>query len=129
MSAAAERDEPLFFLNRLRDAVVRTSDVPVDDRRPGVPSGTNLLGLVWHLTAMEKRWFRHLFLGGPPEGDGSMRVPDALTREDVVAASTSSANSPTVRPTCSRRDGAAGFPAAPRWDVRDDAAAGDGPCR
>jgi hypothetical protein len=52
---ASERESLLFFLNRLRDAVVRTSAGPSEGelRAPGVPSGTNLLGLVRHLTAME----------------------------------------------------------------------------
>jgi hypothetical protein len=87
-TATTEHDDLLFFLNRLRDAVVRTSEGLTDgeQRAPGVPSGTNLLGLIRHLTAMEERWFRHLFLGEPAGGDGSMRVPEAVTRDEVVAA-------------------------------------------
>ena len=82
-----ERDELLFFINRLRDGVVRTSEGLTDEqlRAPGVPSGTNLLGLLSHLTAMEEHWFQRIFVGTAPERDWSMTVPDGLSRDAVVA--------------------------------------------
>ena len=45
--AESER-EVLFFLSRVRDAVVRVSGglTGEQQRRPGVPSGTSLLGLI-----------------------------------------------------------------------------------
>lgn len=46
------------FLDYLRKAVAAKADgVPEDRaREPGVPSGTNLLGLVRHLTHVERYW-------------------------------------------------------------------------
>jgi hypothetical protein len=46
--AESEREVLLFFLNKMRDAVVRISEGLTDDqvRMPGVPSGTNVLGLI-----------------------------------------------------------------------------------
>lgn len=87
-AVAEERDALLFFLNRLRDAVVRTTDGLSQEaqRAPGVPSGTNLLGLVWHLTAMEVHWFQRVFLGTTREIDASMRVPAGRSRDQVIAA-------------------------------------------
>jgi uncharacterized damage-inducible protein DinB len=84
----SEHDVLLFFLNKMRKAVVRTSEGLTDDqlRTAGVPSGTNLLGLVQHLTAMEVHWFRRVFLGEDVEVDDSMDVPVAVTGDQVVAA-------------------------------------------
>jgi Protein of unknown function (DUF664) len=46
--AESEREVLLFFLTRVRDAVVRVSGglTGEQQRRPGVPSGTSLLGLI-----------------------------------------------------------------------------------
>jgi hypothetical protein len=85
----AERDSLLFFLNRVRDAVVRTSEGLTDkeQRIPGVPSGTNLLGLIRHLTVMEVQWFQRIFLGeSARNGDASMDVSTTVSRDEVVAA-------------------------------------------
>jgi len=84
----AERDALLFFLNRVRDAVVRTSEGITDSeqRAAGVPSGTNLLGLIQHLTGVEEHWFQRVFLGQAPNADMSMHVPPSVGRDDVVAA-------------------------------------------
>lgn len=67
----------LAYLNRVRDAVVRTVEGLTEEevRAPGVPSGTNLLGLVQHLTGVERHWFRKVFLGEQPVVDKSMVVP------------------------------------------------------
>lgn len=53
-----ERDVLVGFLDYLRDAIVAKAEgVPEDQSRvPGVPSGTNLLGLVKHLTYVERHW-------------------------------------------------------------------------
>jgi len=55
----SERDVLLYYLNKMRDAVVRTSAGLTDEqeRTPGVASGTNLLGLIQHLTGVEVHWF------------------------------------------------------------------------
>jgi uncharacterized damage-inducible protein DinB len=94
---SAEHDELLFLLNRVRAAVIRTTEgVPADRlRTPGVPSGTNLLGLLRHLTAMETQWFERLFLGDGGEVDASMTVPETTTYEQVVSA---------YRTACARSD-------------------------
>lgn len=84
-----ERVALLFFLNRLRDAVIRTSEGLSEDqqRAGGVPSGTNLLGLIQHLAAMEVHWFQRVFLGDTAvHADASMQVPPTVNRGDVVAA-------------------------------------------
>jgi hypothetical protein len=83
-----ERDELLFFLNRVRHAVVRTSEGLTEDelRAAGVPSGTNLVGLIQHLTAMEVQWFQWIFLGDAADRHSSMQVPASVSRDQVVAA-------------------------------------------
>ena len=73
-----EKTTLLGFLDYLRDAIAAKVDgVPEPQvRAPGVPSGTNLLGLVKHLTYVE----RYYFLGAEvrdwaatftPTGDGT----------------------------------------------------------
>lgn len=66
-----------------------------DVRRPLTPTGTNLLGLVKHLTACEARYFGDVF-GRPypeplprwddPDADGiEMWATETETREDIIA--------------------------------------------
>jgi uncharacterized damage-inducible protein DinB len=92
-----ERDVLVHYMNKMRNAVVRTSDGLDDEqaRRPGVPSGTNLLGTIRHLTVVEAHWFRFVFLGEDFERDFSMQVPPRVTRDEVVAA---------YRAECARSD-------------------------
>jgi uncharacterized damage-inducible protein DinB len=84
----SEHEVLLRYLNRLRDSVVATTEGLTDEqlRTPGVPSGTNLLGLVQHLTGVEEHWFQLVFLGEDVEVEDSMQVPAGTTREEVVAA-------------------------------------------
>jgi uncharacterized damage-inducible protein DinB len=93
----SERDVLLYYLNKMRDAVVRRSEGLTDEeqRTPGVPSGTNLLGLIRHLTWVEEHWFRGVFLGEVPDLDDFMDAPVGATRDDVVAA---------YREACARSD-------------------------
>jgi uncharacterized damage-inducible protein DinB len=97
--AGSERDVLVYYLNRMRDAVVRASEGLTDEqqRAPGVPSGTNLLGLIRHLTGVEEHWFQRVFLGADPGADDatSMDVPAGVTRDEVVAA---------YRAACARSD-------------------------
>ncbi|GLY80243.1 DinB family protein [Actinoallomurus iriomotensis] len=53
-----EKDVLVGFLDYLRAAVIaKTTGVPEPQiRTPGVTSGTNLLGLVKHLTHVERHW-------------------------------------------------------------------------
>ena len=67
----------------------------VDDeaaRRPLVPSGTSLLGLVKHLAYVERYWYQRIIAGRDvavpwlvDDPDGDWRIDTAETREDVVA--------------------------------------------
>lgn len=92
-----ERYVLLAYLNLVRDAVVRISDGLTDEqlRKPGVPSGTNLLGLIQHLTGVEQHWFQRVFLGEPLVADKSMTVPAGVTSDQVVAG---------YRRACARSD-------------------------
>jgi len=93
----SERDVLLHYLNKMRDAVVRTSEGLTDEqqRTPGVPSGTNLLGLIQHLTGVEEHWFQRVFLDEDRDTDDSVDVPVDATRDEVVAA---------YRKMCARSD-------------------------
>lgn len=53
-----EKDVLAGFLDYLRSAVAAKAEGVPDEqaRTPGVPSGTNLLGLVNHLTQVERHW-------------------------------------------------------------------------
>jgi hypothetical protein len=72
-------DDLGHYLQQSRDAVVRALDGldEYDVRRPLVPSGTNLLGLVKHLSGIELNYFG-VCVGRPPpitlpwEEDGSI---------------------------------------------------------
>jgi uncharacterized damage-inducible protein DinB len=59
----SEKESLKAALDRHRDAVLwKLSGLGDDDlRRPMVPSGTNLLGLVKHLAAVEYGWFCETF--------------------------------------------------------------------
>jgi uncharacterized damage-inducible protein DinB len=85
---SSERDVLLHYLNSMRDAVVRASEGLTDEQQhsPGVPSGTNLLGLIHHLTGVEQHWFRFVFLGEDLVCDMSMDVPASVNRAAVVRA-------------------------------------------
>ena len=82
-----ERETLKAFLDYLRECLVRKLDglEERDARRPMVPSGTNLLGLVQHATAGEHYWFEHVFRGVGEEPDFGMEVPVDRGVDDVVA--------------------------------------------
>ncbi|MGH3320878.1 MAG: DinB family protein [Streptosporangiaceae bacterium] len=86
--AESEREVLLHFLDKMRDAVVRAPAGLADEqqRTAGVPSGTNLLGLIQHLTWVEEHWFQRVFLGEESSADSSMDVPVGVTHEQVVTA-------------------------------------------
>jgi uncharacterized damage-inducible protein DinB len=87
-TAESEHEVLLFFLNKMRDAAVRTTEGLTGEqlRTPGVPSGTNLLGLIQHLTGVEQHWFQRVFLGEDRDVNKSMDVPADATRDEVVVA-------------------------------------------
>src|SRR5918996_6362368 len=89
-----EKQSLRVALDRHRDAVLwKLEGVSDEDlRRPLVPSGTNLLGLVKHLAAVEYGWFCDTF-GRPTEPlpfddddpDADLRVEPEETTADVLA--------------------------------------------
>jgi hypothetical protein len=83
---AGERETLLAFLDYLREAVLIKASGLDDEalRRPLVPSGTSLLGLVKHLTMVEVAWFQWSFAGSDvPIPDQSLEPGD--TTESVFA--------------------------------------------
>lgn len=92
--ADAEKESLHASLNRHRDAVLWKVEGLSDEllRRPMVPSGTNLLGLVKHLASVEFGWFCETF-GRPSEWipwdpedcDADARVRPDETTADILA--------------------------------------------
>ena len=86
---SGELDTALAFLRFNRECVLKKAD-GLDDkqlRRVLVRTGTNLLGLIQHLTGAERYWFGlHLAGVKPPEGHKmGMRVPAGRTAEAVIS--------------------------------------------
>ena len=90
----AEKESLKVSLDRHRDAVLWKLEGLGDDdlRRPMVPSGTSLLGLVKHLGSVEYGWFCETF-GRPTEPlpfdendpESDMHARPEETTEDVLA--------------------------------------------
>jgi uncharacterized damage-inducible protein DinB len=84
-----ERTMLVAFLDYLRDRMIAKLDGLDDEqvRRPMVPSGTSLLGLVKHLAVVELGWFVWSFQGEDfdvgPRGDDLAPAPED-TIEEVV---------------------------------------------
>src|SRR2546430_15022928 len=83
------------YLDHYRDVVLRKLDGLSDEelRRSRVPSGWTPLGLLVHLTWVERRWLVWGFLGEPldePSGargpEDGWRVPEGWSAERVRAA-------------------------------------------
>ena len=88
-----EKESLKVALDRHRDAILwKLEGVGDDDlRRPLVPSGTSLLGLVKHLAAVEYGWFCDTF-GRPTESlpfdddpDADLRIEPEETTADILA--------------------------------------------
>ncbi|MEP6648410.1 MAG: DinB family protein [Lapillicoccus sp.] len=79
----------LSFLDFQRAAILRKCE-DLDEtrlRRVGVPSGTNLLGLVNHLVDSEVYWFHHHVAGGPWDRDfDDMDVSASTAAQEVQEA-------------------------------------------
>lgn len=103
-TGSGEKDVLLGFLDYLRAAVVAKTDGVGEPqvRTPGVPSGTNLLGLVKHLTHVERHWllgdkvrdWQATFHPGPDESvadivgayrETNARVNEVVADGDVAA--------------------------------------------
>lgn len=86
------------FLDGYRDAVLRKLDGLTDEQLRGsvLPSGWSPLGLVKHLTYMERRWLCWGFAGedvgtvwgdsDPNDPDGPWYVADSDTADSLLAA-------------------------------------------
>src|SRR5215211_4586600 len=89
----AEKESLKVALDRHRDAVLWKLEGLDDEqlRRPMVPSGTSLLGLVKHLAAVEYGWFCDTFgrdtepLPFDDDPDADLRIEPGETTEDVLA--------------------------------------------
>jgi hypothetical protein len=82
----AEVDALVADLDRLRAGVLeKLAGLTEDDaRRSTVPSGTNLAGLVQHLTFVESKWFEQIVASGKPtRGARSMVVDPAVTLTEL----------------------------------------------
>ncbi|MBB6375450.1 putative damage-inducible protein DinB [Pseudonocardia eucalypti] len=80
-----EMDVLLGFLDYLRASVIAKAEgVPEPQiRAPGVPSGTNLLGLVKHLTNVERHW---LLGQRVPDWAATFHAEPAESVDDVLRA-------------------------------------------
>ncbi|MGH6655324.1 MAG: DinB family protein, partial [Actinocrinis sp.] len=76
-----EKATLVAFLDYLREAVAVKVEGVADDaaRRPGVRSGTSLLGLLKHLAGVERVWFQWAFEGRDPSPDLDMDPADSDT--------------------------------------------------
>ncbi|GAA2404110.1 DinB family protein [Streptomyces glaucosporus] len=85
---ADERTTLSAFLDYLRDAVAaKAAGVPGEAARaPGVPSGTSLLGLVKHLTAVEHNWFAWAYAGEGELLDDEAPPAPGETADALLAA-------------------------------------------
>lgn len=84
-----ELDTATAFLSFARNCVLKKADGLTEEqlRRVLVGSGTNILGLVQHLTGAERGWFGYDLLGEESEqgGDLGMAVPAERSAEQVLA--------------------------------------------
>ncbi|MBN3929544.1 DinB family protein [Streptomyces verrucosisporus] len=105
---AGERTTLLAFLDYLRDAVAaKAAGVPDEAARAaGVPSGTSLLGLVKHLTAVEHNWFTWAFAGegDTPADDGAPPAPGETAGEILRAYREAAGRSNAIAAACDRLD-------------------------
>jgi uncharacterized damage-inducible protein DinB len=88
-SVTTELEALVAMLDSLRGGVLdKLAGLSEDDaRRSTVPSGTNLAGLVQHLTFVEAKWFEQIVAGGKPtRGKRSMQVEPSTSLSAVRAA-------------------------------------------
>ena len=92
-STPTELDALLAELDTLRASVLKKLGglSESDARRSTVPSGTNLAGLIQHLTFVESKWFEQIVAGRKPSrGKRAMQVDPSVSlktlRSDYRAA-------------------------------------------
>lgn len=84
-----ERTTLLTFLDYLREAVIAKAAGLSDEqaRTPGVGSGTSVLGLIKHLTAVEANWFEWSYAGaGVPLQDDEAPLAADETTDQLISA-------------------------------------------
>jgi hypothetical protein len=81
------RVRPRITLDRLRAGLVKKLAGLDDDaaRRSPAGSGTNLAGLLQHLTFVESMWFAGVVAGEAPNGNRSMQVDPAVSLRTLRA--------------------------------------------
>jgi uncharacterized damage-inducible protein DinB len=93
--AANETEMLLGFLDYLRETIIlKTMDLPDEEgSEPHIPSGMSLLGIMKHLTHVERQWFRGNFLDedlealyGPRDRTAEWIVMEHETGDDLRAA-------------------------------------------
>jgi hypothetical protein len=85
-STTAELKALLELLRSMRASVLdKLAGLSEEDaRRSTVPTGTNLAGLLQHLTFVESKWFEQIVAGGrPTRGKRSMQVDPSVTLTDL----------------------------------------------
>src|SRR5215467_9006279 len=85
-SATGELDALMENLHSHRTSVLdKLAGLSEEDaRRSTVPTGTNLAGLIQHLTFVEAKWFEQVVDGGKPtRGKRSMDVDPSVTLTDL----------------------------------------------
>src|SRR5262249_37061011 len=84
-AVTAEVDQLCTALDAMRAGFVKKlaglSDA--DARRSTVESGTNLAGLLQHLTFVESKWFEENVAGRKAKGNRSMRVDPAVSLQTL----------------------------------------------
>ena len=82
-----ELDTATAFLTFARSCVIKKTDGLTEEqlRQAMVPTGTSLLGLVWHLIDAELYWFGYQLAGrGVDDYEFSMTAPADVTAEEVL---------------------------------------------
>jgi uncharacterized damage-inducible protein DinB len=120
---ADEKQTLRQFLDYLRECVIAKAEGLDDEavRRPLVPSGTSLLGLVSHLAVVEAYWFQWAFAGldvelsrVTPDSEAAPASVIAAYREAVRRSNEVIDGCDDVDRTCVR-EGLAPQPMSMRW--------------
>ena len=124
-SSSGENETLLAFLGYLRDERRRASSTVLTDddaRRPLVPSGTRLLGLVKHLAFVEVYWIQRRFAGSTWRwpATASSSTPATPSSRCVTAYAEAAGRTDEIVAAC-RRPRTAPGPGAPRPHLALDA--------
>ncbi|MFE1318058.1 DinB family protein [Kitasatospora phosalacinea] len=124
LADGGELDTALAFLGFARECVLKKTEGLTEEqlRRVLVPTGTNLLGLVQHLTDAERYWFGYHVAGQEQyrDVDFGMAVPEDVPAERVLAGyrEACAASDAVLRgadPSAPTATPVAGAPRSVRW--------------